>query len=115
VFAAAGAPLLVLALLLFNGVDLRRSMLLASVALYAGWASYWGIAGTGGLLAGAADDEAGSRAVKRAGTFVVRHAGIWGVVGVPILLGLVHGNLGGGVYEFLRFRRIARDPASAVD
>jgi hypothetical protein len=41
---------------------------------------------------------------------IVEKSNLYGIILIPVALGMVYGTLGGGVYEFLKCRRIARHP-----
>jgi hypothetical protein len=73
---------------------------------YGAWASYWGIVGlSGGLM-----DRGHSRGVRTSLRFLSHHYGLLGVVGLPLILGILYGVCGGGAYQFLQNRRLMKNP-----
>jgi hypothetical protein len=106
---AAGAPPLVLLFAHLSGVSWTVSSVAAAIAIYVAWASYWGVLGVLELLAHEA-----SGAADVAIHFLFHHLHIHGFV-LPVLIGVVYGTLGGGVWEFSKHRRTMRNPASGLE
>ncbi len=98
-------PLIVLPVFLWNKLAALDSLALSVLAAYVAWASYWGGVGIADLLA----DHGERRAARAALHVAVHHLGIYGLVGLPLTLGIVYGTLGGGAYEFVKSRRIVRN------
>ncbi|HEV2199542.1 MAG TPA: hypothetical protein VGR73_06960 [Bryobacteraceae bacterium] len=105
---------IVLVLLFISEADIVGSLILMAVSVYIAWASYWGIVGVFKFIQG-------RRTAVKIGHFFERHSFLKGLaerfltegvgLGGMIVLPVVYGVLGGGVYEFIRCRRIAQNPA----
>ena len=99
---AAAAPLVLLAVLLLNGFALAHWILPLALSSYLAWGSYWG---TVGVIRMFSERKVSRWAIELA----ARHASLYGLL-LPVLIGVLYGVLGGGVYEFQRARRIVKNP-----
>jgi hypothetical protein len=116
--AALAVPLIVLVLLFISEADIAGSLILMAVSAYIGWASYWGIVGVFKFIEGRRTAvkigyffEAHSFVREIAERLLTEKVGLGGMIAIPIGMGIVYGVLGGCVYEFMRCRRIAQNPA----
>lgn len=102
---------LFLVLLTLAHVRVFVSMLLAGLLAYLAWASYWGIVAATNAVADLGEQKAPEGFL---GEFMMHVAvealALGGMVLLPIVLGILYGILGGGVYEFLKYRKIANNP-----
>jgi hypothetical protein len=109
--------LAVLGLLFADGANIAGLLVLTALSAYIAWASYWGIAGVFKLIEGRPIAvkigeyfEAHPTLKEKTAEQLADKLGIVGIIAFPICIGIVYGVLGGCVYEFLRCRRIARNP-----
>jgi hypothetical protein len=118
---AVAVPLVVLILLLVSEADIVGSVILVAVSAYIAWACYWGIVGVFKFIGG-------RRTAAKIGHFFERHSflermarsfltdpanglGPGGTVALTVVIGMAYGILGGCVYEFMRCRGVAQNPA----
>ena len=80
------------------------SVALAVIAGYCVWASYWGAVAVSRVLTA---DHRGTKVGLHA---MAHHLNIYGLIGLPLTVGILYGTLGGGVYEFLKQRQLIRNP-----
>jgi len=107
---ACAAPLIALAPLLWNRVSVLDSLALMCLSAYVAWATYWGTVGVSNFLMG----QANRRGAEAAMHFAAHRLGTYALVVVPLTLGILYGTLGGGMREFLKHRRVVRNPGLAV-
>ena len=107
--ATAGAtPLLLCFPLVWTGLATQYLVLLLGLSAYVGWASYWGVVGIASYVA---DLDAGE--VERTSVFSIYLLASWLgpiVLAAPVVIGILYGALGGGVYEFMKRRKLAKAP-----
>ena len=117
---AMSVPSIVLVLLFLIGADVIGSLILISVSAYIAWASYWGIVGVFKFIEGRRtavkighffDHSFLEEMAKSFLTDPATGLGLVGMIVLPVVIGMVYGVLGGCVYEFMRCRRIAQNPA----
>jgi hypothetical protein len=109
--AAALAPPLVLLPFLGTVLTLPITLGLVIPAAYAGWAVYWGFVGIGNLLL----LEEGELSP---GWEKMIHGLIHALGEHPLVVAFIaisYSALGGGIREFLKYRRIASDPSFDPD
>ena len=109
---AGATPLLLFFPLFWTGLATQYLVLLLGLSAYVAWASYWGIVGIASYVA---DLEA--RDVPAAGIAVlgIDLAALWigpMVLAALVAIGILYGALGGGVYEFMKRRKLAKTPAA---
>jgi hypothetical protein len=101
---------LLLAALLWSGVSVSTSLLLAAISAYVAWASYWGTVGIARMLG-----NDGSRPGQEMAEILMRLC--LPLVGplALIAIGALYGTLGGGASEFLKCREIIGNPGLASE
>jgi hypothetical protein len=111
---AAVVPLLVLILLIMSHVTMLWTVMGTAISAYVAWTSYWGIVGVSDILtditAGRSEEELPwyLKFVKE-----LIEEGFhteWAVPLVAFGMGVLYGVLGGGLYQFLKHRKIASNP-----
>jgi hypothetical protein len=110
--AAGAAPLLLLFPLVWTGLATQYLVLLLGLSAYVAWASYWGIVGIANYVA-----DLGTREVPddRSTAFSIELFALWIgpiLIAAPVVIGILYGALGGGVFEFMKRRKVARAPAA---
>src|SRR5580698_4342529 len=86
------ATLVALALVFWHRIALPGVALALGMSAYGAWASYWGVVGVSGAML----DPNRKRGNGIAFRFLSHQFGLLGVVGFPLLLGILYGTLGGG-------------------
>jgi hypothetical protein len=84
-------------------------VVILGLSAYVAWASYWGISG---ILSYVADLQARDVPVART-AIGIDLAALWIgpiVLAAPVVIGILYGALGGGVYEFMKRRKLAKAP-----
>ena len=108
--ATAGAtPLLLFFPLFWTGLATQYLVVILGLSAYVAWASYWGISG---ILSYVADLQARDVPVART-AIGIDLAALWIgpiVLAAPVVIGILYGALGGGVYEFMKRRKLAKAP-----
>ncbi len=110
--AAAVVPFLLLIILLvlfeFDGIAF---LAVAGISAYVAWASYWGIVAALRLATNIGEGKLPKGFLgELISKFITEGLGLLGMVLAPIALGILYGILGGGVREFLNYRRLANNP-----
>lgn len=88
----------------------------AAGSFYLAWASYWGIlAVANGLAEITIRDLPNLKALSEAiADKLFAKGGGCLLILLPIAVGIVFGTLGGGIYIFLKYREIARNPDASL-
>jgi hypothetical protein len=112
---AVVVPLLFLSLLVLAGFEVFALLVLAGISAYVVWASYWGVVAAMRAVTNLGEREAPEGFLgKFIMKFILEALGLLGMVVVPIMLGILYGTLGGGIREFLNYRRTANNPNLAL-
>ncbi len=104
--AAGLIPAFVLILMLWSHVTRLGALILLSLSPYAGWAGYWGIVSVGNNLVSLEDSDSSLRLKEGMLHFLIAHLGPLGFLIVFGTTGALYGILGGGIHEFLKYRRV---------
>ena len=105
--AALATTGIVFAVLLWRGFAVPSVAGMSGAAVYAVCAIYWGMVGVSDRLPALAESPTAN------GLFhIAAELNSFGALLLPVFGGALYGFFGGGIYEFLRYRRIAADPAS---
>jgi hypothetical protein len=98
------------------------SLKFAGMSVYVVWAWYWGFAALVNFLTGS--DKRTEFATDLTKEFSRLSPGVTGVdnlavfivvVALGILFGVIYGILGGGIREFFKYRRMARNPGLQME
>jgi hypothetical protein len=108
---AGATPLLLFFPLFWTGLATHRLLLLLGLSAYVAWASYWGAVGIARYVADleARDVPAASRAALGIDLVAFWIGPI--VLAAPVAIGILYGALGGGVYEFMKRRKLVQRPS----
>jgi hypothetical protein len=107
-FAAAFAPPILLLPLLGSDLTIPAALALVVPAAYAGWAIYWGFVGIGNLMLREEEGEVSPGWQK------IIHAMLHGLGEHPAAIAVIavlYSACGGGIREFLKYRRIVSHPS----
>jgi len=107
IVVSAVAPVFAVAVLLLAGVSVRTALVCGAVAIYLAWSCYWGVVG----LSDKAADDRWRNGMKEAWVDGGYVSTIFTVL-FPWAVALVFGPFGGGIYFFLRYRKLAAEASS---
>jgi len=86
------------------------AVLLPGFAFYVGWACYWGFVGVADFLTDLAARDANRGFAWHAGIhLLVERMSVYGPPLAFATVGIAYGILGGGIREFLKYRRLAAE------
>jgi hypothetical protein len=85
-------------------------MLVLGLSAYVAWASYWGIVGVASYVADLGAREVPDECNAASSIYLLA---LWAgpiVLAAPVVIGVLYGALGGGAYEFTKYRKFAKGP-----
>ncbi len=98
------APLLLMVVLFWIQMAVVRALILTGSLIYIVWACYWGFVGLFDTVTMYGERLFHNPKTEHMAITFILH--VFGV-GLPLVIAILYGILGGGAYQYVRYRRIA--------